>query len=404
MSGISTTGFDKKTLGEIIAEQKARILSVISPYANVLPTAVFGQLAEIHSEGLSELWELLEIEFNSKALTGSGTSLDLNVALMGKKRSLASIGYILDYKVGTTTNPVTVPIGFQVTDGTNTFSTTEEWTLTVTGVNYITVYSDIAGELSVNTGAVDEIVGSIPSGVAAVANDSTSTFVNGADDETDEELRARVQSFPFVTRNKTTEGVRNAVIALNTELASLNYQQVLGCYCQSNDTNVIVDGRNPHSIECVVYYPTDTDTNQKVLEAVAWSKGDGIESVSTTTTNFSGTVDIDDKTTRTITVSKADEVDIYIEIDTLPNLTADEKTDLKSWIKSWGDDLNLGNDVIVFGKASLSARLNSFQGADLTDYEIKIGITSSPTLDANVSIDFDEVAIFDVSDITVGDL
>ena len=183
------------------------------------------------------------------------------------------------------------------------------------------------------------------------------------------------------------------------------YTEVAAIKLIENEENVTVDGMRAHTIQPVIYYAggADATTDSKIAEAIAKSKPEGIRTVSTTATSYSEDVTVGNSV-RTITFSRADTETIYIDIDTSPTLSADNKTAVKDDIIAWAATLTMGSNVVVYGADSLSDVLNSFANVDITDYTIKIGTSPAPASSDNITIGDTEMAYIIAGNIDIGNL
>jgi uncharacterized phage protein gp47/JayE len=87
MTGLTESGFIKKTLDQIKADMEEAIIAVFGQ-ANVAPDSTFGQIIGIMSEVVSDVWDLAELVYNSQYPNSAlGVSLD-NVAELNNLKRL----------------------------------------------------------------------------------------------------------------------------------------------------------------------------------------------------------------------------------------------------------------------------------------------------------------------------
>jgi uncharacterized phage protein gp47/JayE len=213
--------------------------------------------------------------------------------------------------------------------------------------------------------------------------------VLGRDEETDPELRIRRNDSVVTSRSATIEAIRNKVLDLNSdEFEAL--PQLTDVIVYENDTD-FTDARNmePHSIMIVARQEGDVTTrDQEIAQAIFDSKAAGIQ---TSHGNATG----GDAVTKTVTDStgightikfiRPDEVDIYLTLDnfeTNDNYPDDGDNQLKTILAAYGNSLGVGVDIIVY--PSLVAQIDSVPG--ITDFDLKIDTSPSPTTDDNISI------------------
>lgn len=91
MAGLTSTGFQRKTLAEIKSEMEESLRSKLGRGINLLPPSVLATIVGIMAEKNGEVWELAEAIYNSQYPdTATGTSLDNVVSLIGLTRLQAT--------------------------------------------------------------------------------------------------------------------------------------------------------------------------------------------------------------------------------------------------------------------------------------------------------------------------
>ena len=91
MSGVTITGFVKKTLLEIKAEIEQAERDSIGSSLNLLATSILGQINGIFSDRLSELWDVAEAIYRAMYPdSASGEALDNVAAITGSVRQAAT--------------------------------------------------------------------------------------------------------------------------------------------------------------------------------------------------------------------------------------------------------------------------------------------------------------------------
>ncbi|MEW5803903.1 MAG: baseplate J/gp47 family protein [bacterium] len=130
--GLTSQGFNAKTLDIIQSEIEDALKATFGSSINLLPEGVFGQLTGIFSERESLLWELIEaIYYSQYPDTAEGVSLDRVCSLTGITRLAAMPSQIAGMALFGTVGTV-VPAGtvFSVKDNPDVkFATSEEKTL-----------------------------------------------------------------------------------------------------------------------------------------------------------------------------------------------------------------------------------------------------------------------------------
>lgn len=211
----------------------------------------------------------------------------------------------------------------------------------------------------------------------------------GRNEETDAEARIRRNESVVTSRSATVEAVRNEILDLNGDEYA-NLPELTDVIVYENDTDSI-DGKNmnPHSIMPVVRQAGDVITrDQEIAQAIFDSKAAGIETVHGNATGGDAvTKTVVDSTglSHTIKFIRPTAVDIYLILDNFIH-TSDYPSDgddqLKTLLAAYGNALGVGVDIIVY--PLLIAQIANIPG--ITDFNLKIGTSPSPTLDNNISI------------------
>lgn len=430
--GITDAGVVIKTLLEIETSINNEYKSRIGAGANTRSQSVLGIIRDIAANGESELWEKIQDVYNQMTIAATGNNLDQVAALSGKRRVEATNSKIKDLLLEVSGN-LNLSAGFAFSksgeeDIKYTLDTALSHTYTGPGNEWISVdvtctttgekdISSTDGSISVIDSPTSNLV-SVKNGtettVWPVAGSTSSVFVDGINEETDDELRVRIQNDPFITVTGTDSGIRRRVLALN-EIENSGYETILNCLVVSNrDLTTDGDGRPGKSTEVIVYYgSTDADTDQAVARAILNAAQDPSKFVSTTGTSYSETVTLDGGNTRDVVFSRPTEVPIYVDVKVAKasgNLTSgspdSEKEILKAAIAAWGNNLGLAEDIVVYGRDSFSEVLNDFATVAITDYEIGVDTSAGPTPgtdDNNITIGTTEISTWDVANITISD-
>lgn len=211
----------------------------------------------------------------------------------------------------------------------------------------------------------------------------------GKNTESDPELRLRRQITLATAGAGTLEAIRAAILALDAVKACVVYENI--------DDVTDGFGRPPHSVEAVVLDGDDNDiANEIWLTAPAGIKKYG--SVTVLIIDSQGF-------NQTIKFSRPTPIDIWLELDI--SITTDfpisGDTALKDQIVAYAlKNFSIGDDVIVFGTISIASAIGEDGGTSgIIDYVIRIGTTNTPTLDDNIVVAPDEIAVFDTSRITI---
>lgn len=455
--GLTSTGFSIKSLDVIKTELEAVFRSAYGAGIKTSPDTKIGKLVGVLADRESSMWELSEAVYNamypnsasdvSLARIGEYTAVTPNAATkstatvyLGGTAStvvpagslvavqdagdqfslLADVTIVASSKSVIALTRVTSTVNANVTahgvvvgqrvymSGANEteYNGLQEVTVVVDVDNFeyeiattpttpatgtITMLPMYAGSVeAVNTGPVAALAGTLTeivnavSGWSTVENDLDAT--KGAAAETDAAFRSRRVAALQGLGAARFEAIRGGLLALTG---------VTQAFVFENDTNVVDgSGRPPKSIECLV----QGGTNQDIYDEIFDKKAAGIESYGT----LSGTATDTQGNSHTIKFSRPTAINIYLEIDLTTN--ADFPTDgldlVEAGVLAYGDQLQIGEDVIVF-----PVLIGSFDDVPgIEDVAIRIGTAASPTLDDNIVIAETELADFDSTRITVIEL
>lgn len=399
--GPTSTGYVLKTLNDIISEVKTKLETIQDPISGEFlqpdftgndPTMQIILLALIE---ISKVWEANQITYNqfdpSKA---AGAALSSLVQLNGIERLIATSSTVNLELTGTPL--LLISAGQIISD----VARSQDWI-----INDPFTF-DVAGEAtalatSINTGPITAGAGTLTNiitpqtGWDTVTNPSDA--IPGRDEETDAQLRQRRKgstSAPSagpaeaVFQNlRNVEGVTSASVIINNTLLS--------------DSN----GIPPKSIAAIVEGGEDEDV-AKVLLA---RSGGGIDYHGTTTFPL---IDLQGFTYN-VKFTRPDPILIFVEVDITitdasdfpPDGEDQIKEDIVSYSLSGAAAFDItegfdetgylpGEDVI---RTRLFTPINSVPGHEINS--LKIG---NPTLGtSNITIAYNELAVFDVSRITV---
>jgi uncharacterized phage protein gp47/JayE len=235
-----------------------------------------------------------------------------------------------------------------------------------------------AGNIPANSLTINNLI-TVDANVTEVFNPDDAT--PGKDLETDAELRFRRNTFINQSPSNTEAAMKNAIFALNETDTREGYQ-IKFVRIDSDTTS--------HEYEPIVHYPLapapttiTSDKDQEIAEAIFSAAPIGIENVG----DEVFTVVDQDGNSRTVKFSRPSAVDIYLDL----TLTIDSSLfpsegvqTITNNIISWGNDLGIGQDVVVFGTNSLISLFNNIDG--ITDVTVDIGTAPTPSGDANVTI------------------
>lgn len=267
--GLSATGFTLKRQEEFITELQAAFRASFGVDLSVdtaNPDSVPGQLIGIFSERFALLYEMAQELYDSHTLTGaSGIMLDNLAQLVGLIRKPATATTALVTLSG---DPgLVVPAGQQYnTPSGIIFVQNEEVTLDGAGAaTGVLVTAIELGAVALVNDTITVITTPLI-GLSSVTNPAAA--LTGTDLESDVGLRLRITEASSVTGSTTVEAIRS-------RLLSRDYVQT--ALVVENATSSVVDGRPPHTFECILYPNiTDTDDLQDLADLIWFNKAAGI--------------------------------------------------------------------------------------------------------------------------------
>lgn len=333
MAGLTATGFERKTLEEILDELSSEAKTRIDSRLNTQPEEPIGQLFGIFASKLSELWELAEaVNAGRFPSTASGFQLDQVASITGTLRDPATKGTVsLDV---TASGPTTIPAGSiaQVLgDDENRWVTLEDVVFVGAGTQSVEAEAEVAGTIVANSSTITVIVTPV-AGWTAVTNPAPA--IPGTEIDTDAELRTRREDELAIAGSATVDAIRADL---------LQVEDVTSVTVFDNRTNVVdSDGLPPHSVEALVLGGTDADVAAALFATIAA----GIETFGTTTENVTDSQGF----VHAISFTRPTEIDLLVEVDLLI---------LASAYPAGGDDLV--KDAIASYVNSLAVGYDGFQ-------------------------------------------
>lgn len=384
--GVTPDGFIDKPLEVIIDEVHQDLRDSVSPAISKEPTSVSGQVISIFGAHLRQAWEVLQaVDASFDPAAAEDLALARLSALTGTLKEAATKSTVtarVNLNAG-----VTVPTGSIVSvDG----APSARFVTTADAVNGggspanvdVTTEAETAGPVEAPTGTLTVIETPV-SGWNSVTNLADAAI--GTVDESNEDLRARREVELQFSGSSPLD-------AISADVAHVEGVTAVRTFHNPTDS-IDSDGLPKHSVEVVLSGGDDQDVADGIFAAVAG----GIQTFGTTTMTVTDAAGID----HDVSFTRPDEVDIYLDL----TLTVDDDDypldgdDLvKAAVVAWAQlNQGLGDDVVV---SRLYAPVFTVSGVlDLADLDV--GLTASPTLEANLSINPRQVAVFDTARITV---
>ena len=385
--GISSTGFNRKRLDQILADKNAEVKAIFGDNFNVSPESPDGQINGVISESDANLWELAELAYNAfNPSAAVGVTLSNLVQMNGITRLAATNSRAQLTLTGTAAT--TIPIGSLVStsDTGDQFATEVEIVLDGGG-------NGIVFASALNTGPIEALTGTLTVIDTPITGWSTVNNVADADvgtnEETDVELRARrVRSV-----SRDAQAIVDAIYAAIADIDGVSQVVVL-----ENDTNITdANGLPPHSFQAVVVGGVDAE----IVSAIWLKKPAGILSFGNTTLPVLDSQGI----SHDISFSRTTEVDIFVEVTITTDVTypTDGDTLIKQAIVDYangilitGQGFSLSDDVIY---TRLYTPINTVQGHEIDDLQISITFPASGVI--NIPISATEISKFTLANIVV---
>lgn len=387
MSGVTPTGFDKKTLDDILTEIEDAERANLDQSLNLQAPSVFASLNGIYAERLEELWDIAEAVYAAQYPdSANGASLDQVASITGANRLDATKSTVTVECVGT---PTTVLLAGRVVSVVGTgdrFVSLADATIGGGGTVDVAFESEEFGPIAAPSGTL-AVIETPVSGWDTATNALDATL--GRDIESDSDFRARRLQLLQNAGSATLEGIRSNVRAVLS---------VLQAFVFENTTLIIdADGLPGKSFEVVVEGGLDAD----IAETIFLSKPVGIESFGSTTVAVSDSQGF----SHDIDFSRPVTVDIWIELTVKINALVYGGGSIpvgdalvEAALVALGDESQIGQDAIAL--LFKCSPLESVAGVlDVTAFAI--GTAPSPTLEDNIVIGNRELALFDTSRIIV---
>ena len=245
----------------------------------------------------------------------------------------------------------------------------------------VAVESVDTGPIPALAGTLNEIVTPV-SGWSAVDNNVAATL--GEDEETDADFRIRRIAALQGLGNATPDAIRGDLLLVEGVLSATVFE---------NDTDVTVDGRPPHSLECLIDGGVDNDIAQAIWD----SRSGGIATRSSSAD--SGTAVDSQGNNQIMNFTRPTDIPIFLDITLTvdADYPADGDAQVEAAVLAWALTLEIGEDVIVY--PYLIGSFDDILG--VVTVVIDIGTSGGPSGDANITIAETERASFSAGNLNV---
>ncbi len=369
MSGLTSAGFEAKTLAEIKDEIESdlRGSAALGTTIDLSPESVLGQLVAPFATKLREVWEQAAILYNARSpRNASFAQLEDVAAITGTARLPASKGRVT---LALTLNAgVTVPAGSVaavVGQPTNRWVTTLSVTNSggVPATLYVAAEAETAGFFVANQGTITVIATPV-GGWTAVTNPGVGLVsgdaLPGTNKETDPQLRARrlqeisrvgTGTDPAIAADilELSSGVAKASTITSDELRKIN-GAILAVVVQSNrSSSTDAMGRPPKSVETLIQFKLSLDPTilalARVLAAfqLLFSTPSGIDWYGATTYTLTDS----NGGSHDVKYTEPTAISVWIKVVLKKKAEGYSGADaVKAALVAHGDTLLLGRDVV----------------------------------------------------------
>ena len=381
--GITNTGYVKKDYLTLMNDSESRLKSddIFGSNIDFSQNDPLYHLFAAIEEGLSELWEVWEqVFYSGSPKFAEGVNLSNIGKLIGISRKQASKATGIERFTGTA--GTVIPVNYQVQTNSNIiFLTTQTASIGSGGyadISIIAQNAGLSGVVAANT--IIKIVNPMI-GLDSVTNQTDT--VGGQDEETDTAFRTRYIESTASGDGSTVEAIRSNLLTVTG---------VTDAKVEENVTDMTVNNIPPHSIYALVHGGNDAD-----IAAAIFSKcAGGIESYGTTSTNITDSQGI----THTISFSRPVQINVYIKIDvtTSASYPSDGNAQIIAAIKSYIDNISVGQDVLIY---KLIMTISALNLTGLDDMAITLSTDGTTYSASNIAIDDDKIATTTVDKIEV---
>ena len=391
--GLTSAGLNPKTSGDVRESINDR-LRRSDEFGEDAPIddGPVAELVGAISPELAEVWSLSKAVYDQlNPDMATGTSLDniLSLGLLGRTPPTRSTGTV--EFTGDANTEIEEGVEIRRSDTDARFRTTESAVIPDTGATEgeETVEVDIEsiefGPIEAPVGTIDDVVSSVP-GVESV--DNTEEVIVGSLREKDADARLR---------REQSLAVRGAGVDFAIRSQLLEIDDVQAAFVKSNRSDDVDEFGTPPGFSYVVIWPdtvdeTDVaDTLFRVQPAGGRMYGDDVEVEVRDAQGFEQKVSWD----------WAERVELYavVEIETSDAYPDGGEDEVKQAILEVADGLDPGDDVIVVRYVAEVTRVDG-----ITDVDVFIGESPSPTSDSNIDLEINEIALFDEDRIDVTDV
>ena len=373
MTGLSSTGFEAKTLPVILEDIATRLKATFGSGTDTTVDEVVMLIVDAIAIEIKENWNGAQLQYDFlNPANAEGIPLDNIGAITNTPRLAGSKSTVAVDITGIQGSVIAANFLRSVDDTGDQFQTTESNVLPIVGSQPLQITMEALGDGPIPAVAGTLNQGSLPAGVTTMTNPTDAAL--GSFDETDEEYR--------VGRKSRLASIGAAtVVAIKAALLTVSGVNVNGVEVFENDTDVtridLTPALGPHSIRALVSGGADQD----IIDSLGAKKGAGTFTDGTITGTFT---DPTDGQTFTIRFSRVTDIEMYVTVSVL------------TFDSSYGDGTPANGDAAI--KAAILA-LTWSVGEDVTLPKLQNAVTSIPGI-ITYTLFFDD-AITPTTDTTV---
>lgn len=391
--GVVATGFNRKTVAEILADIKARQLATISSSLDLSTVTPWGQNNGIFADELGAAWEALEVCYHAfdpdQAEDFLLTSLSKLTGTDRRAASYSGVTLLCDLDASVQLISGT---HFAAVDGNpeSLWTPAEDYTAATGGTQDVRFRSENTGAISANESTITVIHTSV-AGWHSVTN--TEDADEGRESDTDATLRQRREEQLTAVGSATVNAIESDILEVDA---------VSSVTVVENDSDATVDGVPPHFIHAIVFDGEGIDAdNDDIAQAIWDSKPAGIG----TTGSTGGVAEDEDGVTHAVLFSRPDQVPVYIAATVTKGPSYDDlggATGLKTYLVEQLKAVHeVGQDVQYRLADSLALYHGGLRTGVLAVSAFFLGIGSGPTGTVDLAISPTELAVFDTSRIGI---
>ena len=278
---LDTNGLTIKTLNEIVSDLTTGMQGIYGSDINIDQNSPDGQLINIYAQTAIDTLELLLNIYNSYSIANSyGVNLDQRVALNGITRNQGTY---------TRTNITIVtdrPISAQYLLGLDFVPAEKCYTVADANGNKFVLETTqsfwsagtyVCSFRAYNIGMIQTTINTITNPITVVlgitsVNNPTAALYTGINEETDVELKVRQAKMFYLAATSPADSIESAL---------LQTTNVTDAFVPENDTSIIQNGINPHSIWAIIENGSDADIAQAIY--IKKAPGCGMQGSSSST-------------------------------------------------------------------------------------------------------------------------